>query len=191
MIQGDRVSQHRWVLPLVLLAAGWGAYAQVAAGGSSNLRFEYLDVQDGLSNSYVSAIVQDPAGFLWFGTKAGLNRYDGYGFKHFSYIPFETDSLSHSQIQTMYVDDNGYLWVGTYGGLNRFDPRSEEVHRFVSDIEDDTTLSNNVVIAVLADSAGRLWVGTGNGLNLSHNDGKTFTRYLPDPEVGSGTRKSG
>ncbi len=42
--------------------------------------FEHLSIENGLSQSIVKAIVQDHAGFMWFGTEDGLNRYDGYEF---------------------------------------------------------------------------------------------------------------
>lgn len=49
----------------------------------SNIRFDHLTVQDGLSQSAVTVIFQDKQGFMWFGTQDGLNRYDGYNFKVF------------------------------------------------------------------------------------------------------------
>jgi len=45
------------------------------------LKFEHLSLEDGLSESGVRAILQDSAGFMWFGTWGGLNRFDGYTFK--------------------------------------------------------------------------------------------------------------
>ena len=48
-----------------------------------SIRFTPLSLEDGLSQTTVTAIVQDPAGFMWFGTQDGLNRYDGYQFVHY------------------------------------------------------------------------------------------------------------
>ncbi len=42
-----------------------------------------LDIQDGLSQNTVNAILQDKQGFMWFGTKDGLNRFDGLSFRIF------------------------------------------------------------------------------------------------------------
>jgi ligand-binding sensor domain-containing protein len=40
----------------------------------------------------VSAILQDRRGFMWFGTKDGLNRCDGYQFVVFRHDPFDSTS---------------------------------------------------------------------------------------------------
>jgi ligand-binding sensor domain-containing protein len=48
---------------------------------SGQLNYEWLTTSNGLSQGYVSDVLQDKDGFMWFSTKAGLNRYDGYNFK--------------------------------------------------------------------------------------------------------------
>ena len=45
--------------------------------------FKTLDARDGLTSSQVNCILKDSRGFMWFGTPAGLYRYDGYTFRHF------------------------------------------------------------------------------------------------------------
>ena len=61
----------------LLLSFGAGI-APLAA--QDRVAFRHLTIADGLSQNAVSAIVQDRRGFMWFGTKDGLNRYDGYTF---------------------------------------------------------------------------------------------------------------
>ncbi|NIR50168.1 hypothetical protein GWO43_16825 [candidate division KSB1 bacterium] len=46
---------------------------------AEEVRFRHLTIDDRLSQNAVFAILQDHKGFMWFGTKDGLNRYDGYG----------------------------------------------------------------------------------------------------------------
>ncbi|WP_041401581.1 two-component regulator propeller domain-containing protein [Salinispira pacifica] len=140
-------------------------------------RVEQIEIQDGLINSNVSSIIQDDRGFMWIGTTEGLNRFDGYEFRSFTYIPFDTNSLSQSQIQTMHLDSRDNLWVGTYGGLNRLNTLTEDVESFEHNADDDTSLSSNLIISILRDSQERLWVGTSNGLNLSTDGGQTFQRF--------------
>ena len=59
---------------------------------------ESISIEQGLSQGLVPSICQDDDGFLWFGTKNGLNRYDGYGFKVFKNDPFDPWSLPENEI---------------------------------------------------------------------------------------------
>ncbi|WP_304226223.1 hybrid sensor histidine kinase/response regulator [Gracilinema caldarium] len=159
---------------------------------SQELRFDHLDRIDGLPHSGVSAIAQDSRGFLWFGTKNGFARYDGYTFIVYQHDPFDENSLIHNQIQTMYMDKDDVLWLGTYNGLDRFDIKKRTFTHFQYDGEKTNSLSNDVVTAIARDTFGRLWVGTLNGLNLLDEPSGTFIRYsdkdyspliLPNPTI--------
>ncbi len=70
---------------------------------------ELLSVEDGLSNRFVRSIIQDHNGFMWFGTKYGLNRYDGYEFKNFTK---EKHNLRSNFIHQLYEDADHNVWVG-------------------------------------------------------------------------------
>ena len=48
------------------------------------IKFEHLSIKDGLSNNNTYSILQDHNGFIWIGSYAGLDRYDGYSFKNYS-----------------------------------------------------------------------------------------------------------
>ena len=146
------------------------------------LRFGRLGREDGLIHSGVSGIVQDSRGFLWFGTKGGLARYDGTSFVVYQNDPFDPLSLSHNLVQTLFMDTDDVLWAGTYRGLNRLDTRTRRIVRFVHDPADPASLSNDVVTAVARDVSGRLWVGTLDGLNVLDEAKGTFRRYLPGGE---------
>src|SRR5512138_5506 len=84
------------------------------------LRFDRINIEQGLSQSSVHVAFQDSRGFMWFGTQDGLNRYDGYTFKTFKPDPDVATSLSDRWITSIIEDQDGYLWVATrQGGLNR------------------------------------------------------------------------
>ena len=134
-----------------------------AGPSARKLRFDHLSVTDGLSQMSVVSVVQDADGYLWFGTRDGLNRYDGYDFRIFRHELHDTTSISDSYIRCMANDRDGRLWVGTTNGLNRYDPRTERFARYYIDRERHTG-NINEINAICADPAGGVWLGTYEGL---------------------------
>ena len=67
----------------------------------------------------VYQILQDRKGFMWFGTKDGLNRYDGLSFRVYKK---ENSSLGRNFITALYEDRRGNIWIGTDGGVFIYDP---------------------------------------------------------------------
>ncbi|TCW61847.1 hypothetical protein C5O22_03745 [Treponema sp. J25] len=156
-----------------------------AQGG--DLLFQRIGREQGLPHEGISSIVQDSRGFLWFGTKNGLARYDGYQFLVFQNEPFELNSLPHNQIQTMYLDKKeDILWIGTYKGLARFDIKNRKFTSYVRDATRKDSLPHDIVTAITRDSLGRLWVGTLGGLAILEETTGSFRPYgeeLPHPSI--------
>ena len=110
------------------------------------MRFEQLRTQDGLSQNFVNCILQDSTGFLWVGTQAGLNRYDGYGFKVYSHDPADPASLAHDWIIALAEDPVGDLWIGTEGGgLARWRQSTGTFTGYRPDLDDPASLSGSRV----------------------------------------------
>lgn len=87
--------------------------------------FRHFQVENGLSNNAVICSAQDNKGFLWFGTKDGLDRFDGYSFKIFRSNPEDSGSIGSNFIHSLFEDMNGTLWAGTEDGLYRYDAATE------------------------------------------------------------------
>ncbi|HET8737669.1 MAG TPA: two-component regulator propeller domain-containing protein [Pricia sp.] len=86
--------------------------------------FKKYKVENGLSHNTVLSSLQDRHGFLWFGTKDGLNRFDGYTFRRFQNDPLADNGLRGNYIECLHEFDK-MLWAGTDNGLFSYDERSE------------------------------------------------------------------
>ena len=157
-------------LGLLLLAV-----CSVAAAAPLSLRFNHFGVEQGLAQESVTRVIQDSHGYLWVGTQAGLNRYDGNRTTVFKNSPSAPNSLVDNYVQALYEDDKGQLWVGTRGGLDRFDPATQ---RF---IHHATRPANLTVTNIVGDGAQGLWLSTSEGLqHLDLRTGQT-TSLRHDP----------
>ena len=128
-----------------------------------NLKFRNYSLEDGLSQSSVLSIAQDKKGFLWFGTRDGLNKYDGYTFKTYRHLFNDSTSLSNNYIKTLYVDIHGNLWVGTQDGLNKFLEDQDCFKRYLYKSSDQKN-ENTEIWDIVSYDENNLWVGTNNGL---------------------------
>lgn len=148
----------------------------------TNIRFEHISLEEGLSQSVINAVLQDRKGFLWVGTDDGLNRYDGYGFTIFKPDTNNPASLSDRTITTLAQDAQGFIWIGTrQGGLNRYDPVSGTFTHFMHNEVDSQSVASNHILSLFADETG-IWVGTDNGLNFLDFSSGRFTYYHSSEE---------
>ncbi|MFB9056895.1 two-component regulator propeller domain-containing protein [Mariniflexile ostreae] len=141
------------------------------------ISFTHLSAKDGLSQNGVMAIFKDSKGFMWFGTRDGLNRYDGYSFKVFRHNNLISNSLSNNFITVIKEDNEGILWIGTDNGLNSFDRSTETFKVYTTSSTNNHSISNNKILSILSCENGDLWVGTENGLNLKKKETDNFERF--------------
>lgn len=146
--------------------------------GQSQPHWDHLSLEDGLSQSYVTCMLQDRLGFMWFGTAEGLNRYDGLQFKTWFHQPKNTNSPSHNLIDALVEDQQGRIWLGTEGGLNCYIPAQDKFVRYTHQPNNPNSLSHDKIWTLLIDQQGFIWIGTKNGLNRFDPVHQRFTRYL-------------
>lgn len=148
-------------------------------GADFTSRFERLSIEHGLSQNTVTAILKDHQGFMWFGTRDGLNRFDGYQFRIFRHQPQQPGSISDNYIWALFEDEQGVLWVGTAnGGLNRYDRATESFSAFLPDASDPDSLSDIGVRSIYQDGQGALWIGTNaGGLNRFDRQSGRFKHW--------------
>ncbi len=152
-----------------------------AAAPARTLRFEQLSVEQGLAQESVLAIAQDAEGFMWFGSQAGLSRFDGYRVTVFKNAPSDARTLVDNWVRVLHVDSKGRLWIGTDAGLDRFEPTTQSFTHF-KPIESPKRGNGNLhVRAIIDDGKQGLWIATADGLqHLDPATGKfTIWHHIP------------
>lgn len=124
--------------------------------GQDHIQFKNYTINDGLSQSVVSSIVQDKLGALWLGTQDGINRFNGKNFEVFS--ADKGYDISNEYIHTSLSDRSGNLWFGTYNGLTKYNPSKERFESF--QLESKRRLE---IHAIAFDEYNNLWLGTAFG----------------------------
>lgn len=144
----------RTILLLFCLIAVQLSYAVIRE--SSNFYFSKLSVKDGLSESNVKTIIQDSYGFMWFGTKNGLNRYDGTSIQTMNCDDYIAGKGNHN-IAALFEDTNRKLWVGTDRGVYIYDPVLD-IFTFVDMATKDGKTMDNWVADIVSDHSGNIWI---------------------------------
>jgi ligand-binding sensor domain-containing protein/class 3 adenylate cyclase/predicted metal-dependent HD superfamily phosphohydrolase len=137
----------------------------------TDYRFRNYTINDGLSQSSVTAIVQDDLNSLWIGTQDGLNRYDGKSFEIFT--SDDTEGLESEYIVCAIIDKKGDLWFGTSNGLTHY---SQETERFKTYKTKKGTALH--VLDITEDEAGNLWLASAeSGVYKFDPSKKTFKSF--------------
>src|SRR5882724_4020687 len=128
----------------------------------SSLQAEQLPIRvyttaDGLPHNWITCIRRDPRGYVWFGTREGLARFDGYAFVSYG----KSEGLTSGNVTDLLVTREGDLWVSTSEGLFRFRPRGPPpflAYRSSSD------LNASSIYTMAQDNSGTIWIATAGGL---------------------------
>ena len=99
---------NTWFIVLVVLLMNNAVNA-----GNYVPRIKQLSIKDGLSNSHITTIFQDSKGFIWIGTRNGLNRYDGYEMREYKHSQSDSLSITGNFIRSIAETPDGNIWIGT------------------------------------------------------------------------------
>ncbi|WP_187270921.1 hybrid sensor histidine kinase/response regulator transcription factor [Neolewinella aurantiaca] len=166
MIICQKISPRQLLRVSLLLMLVFCSFSPLTSQ-EDRLYVDRLGSQQGFSANYVTCSFQDDDGFMWFGTFAGLNRYDGYEVKEFKPDPQDSNSISGIRIFSITDDEKGNLWIGTTGkGLNYYNRSTNNFQRITHDPADPQSIRSNTINVLLSDKKGRLWVGTNKGLSV-------------------------
>ncbi|MBK7966914.1 MAG: hypothetical protein IPK10_17725 [Bacteroidetes bacterium] len=137
-------------------------HAGILAAQEKSVYLKSYYAVDGLSDNNVTCIVQDKYGFIWVGTKDGLNRFDGKEFQVFRNDPNDTVSLSSNNITCLEISNDSILWIGTANaGFCSYDFKLGQFRRF--SMESCGLLSNYVNVITYDQHKNGLWIGQNNG----------------------------
>lgn len=122
------------------------------------LPFTEITLKNGLSQGMIFDILQTQDGFMWFATKDGLNRYDGYQFTVYRHNPADSFSVSDNTITKLFEDSKQRLWVKTKKGLDIFDKKQQRFQHVLPIIAKKTQFNLDEFVDIEEDKAGNIWV---------------------------------
>ncbi len=142
---------------------------------SQNFSFKHMDMLDGLSNNQVNDICRDDDGFVWVSTAWGLNRYDGYTFRHVLHTSDDSLSLADNYVDYVRCLHDGKLLVKSSVGFQTYDTRADA---FVSTVTfADIFGSNANVTASFVDRSRRVWVASGSKVTCYVSDAEELLKF--------------
>ncbi|AZI27557.1 response regulator [Pedobacter sp. G11] len=136
----------------IALLLFWGVFFTPIAQ-AQKIFFRHYTVSDGLCANTIWDIEQDNQGYMWFGTKYGLSRFDGYDFKSFQYQKGVPGSIGNNFIRKIFKYDAKTFWIGTDEGIYIFDLETEKFTLF-------KPLQNSFINDIIRSKDGNIWIAT-------------------------------
>jgi signal transduction histidine kinase/DNA-binding response OmpR family regulator/ligand-binding sensor domain-containing protein len=153
-----------------IIVLGLSIFISNQSFANQSFDVKYLNTKHGLSNNHVTCVCEDSKGFIWFGTRDGLNRWDGYQFKVYRNIANDTNSLSDNFIRSIGSDGAGNIWIGSNQmGAIRFNIEEEKFYRYPVDYNNPEAFPSSYVLSIHVQNDSIIWFGTNTGL----------VKYLP------------
>jgi len=160
-----------YVLCYCLVFCATTGYAQ----DQREFTVNHFTTAQGLSNEWVSDIIQDTNGYLWIATQYGINRFDGREFTAHTYRPDEVTGPPGNWTKSLLESGNNQLWLGSLGrGLNVMNTRTE---RFSSPEKTNGWPDFRVVDQLFEDSNGRRWAATSAGTFIQQRTGEVPKKF--------------
>jgi signal transduction histidine kinase/ligand-binding sensor domain-containing protein len=150
---------------LVFAVVGFVFFPAAAAPNYSTRTWQ---VEQGLPQNKVTAVVQTRDGYLWVGTYNGLARFDGVRFTVFD--ENNTPELRSSRITSLYAPPDGTLWIGTESG----DVSQCKDGHFAA-VPLRANWSGGKIFDIVSDEAGDIWLMNESGELARVRDGRVLT----------------
>ncbi|XOV68032.1 MAG: two-component regulator propeller domain-containing protein [Fluviicola sp.] len=143
-----------------------------------------LTSEDGLSFRHVTSVTQDQQGFIWIGTRDGLNKFDGYEFTVYTdRAENDLPAIMNNYVHDVKVANDGKLWIATETGLSILSTQDNRTKQYTTkDIFRNSTVSSSIDAISITKTTGRIFVH-------SHTE-KTFDKLYTTAEFKNGTFKT-
>ena len=180
-----------WAFGLLLIVS------QISKG--ERLPIKSYTSADGLAHNVVQRIVRDSRGFLWFCTREGLSRFDGYSFTNYGIEQGLPSAIVNDLLETR----EGVYWVATSGGLCRFNPLGNPQANISNALQSDAAnpiftvyfpgedARSRLVLSLFQDRAGGIFCGTGNGLYRLEGAARELNRITSNPDSSTACSRTG
>ncbi|MDP4201489.1 MAG: two-component regulator propeller domain-containing protein [Bacteroidota bacterium] len=145
-------------------------FASNSYGRTTSLSFQHFPYIDQLPSNSINRLYNDKEGYMWFGSKDGLCRFDGYSIKVFRSSSTNPNRLTNNSIQYITEDDKNRIWIGTMEGVNILDKKDYSIKPL-----DNQFVGKDRINSILKDRKGCMWIATSNsGLVKIYPDGKSM-----------------
>ncbi len=171
-VLSKRTYMNRFLVMLLFLHFSLTCLCSAAEVLLPQLEFRSLNTVEGLPTSEIQKVYQDREGFMWFGTRNGLCRYDGYRITVFRSDLPNAHHLTDNNIYCLGDDMKGSLWIGTASGVNRFDKARGHFQEIT--IRNSTS---KVVAAIFITRKGRILIGLDDGLFVYDEGSNSFVHH--------------
>ena len=164
----------RLLLLICLLASS------VCTAKERRLVFRSFNADSGLAHNTVLAIIQDRTGFMWFGTKDGLNRYDGSEIRT---VTVRDAIPGNNYVTALCEDAEGRIWIGTDSGVCLYDPETERACRFLQRADDGSRIAGNIPQIILAPDS-TIWNAAGSQGFFRYDTGSKTLAHIRGDKAG-------
>ena len=153
---------------------------------------QYFNADQGLNGNEVIGITQDKKGFMWFLTDNGLNRYDGYSFRSYSYDPRSAGSPSVDWFTCLVADYKDHIWFSSeHSGVYSLDMAQERFSNYRYQPGNKGSLMFGEARSIAAQNDGSIWCASPDGLSRFNPQTKQFTHFFyrdaGSPTIGAGS----
>lgn len=105
-------------------------------GNAQEIAFSHLTTENGLSHNTIMSIYEDERGFLWIGSRNGVNVYNGKEIKIYKHEKNNPNSLHYNNVIRITGNRKGKIYCMTSKGVSEFDIQTE---KFTTLIQQDIT----------------------------------------------------